>query len=527
MGLFDGLRAIKDQIVGGVRGTGLTDEQLASLTPAQRAAYDANQAQIAAIQAAAQAEVEGVAARRFAHRPLQGPAGEWVHGSTTAAANPDDLASMSTAALLELESRRQKEMWGDLRRNPFGGRGDPPPAAPPVSSDPAVQAAAELQARAEARAPYLAPQRGPIRVTRVPGHGGDDLTEVRELLASSGLSARPDLVFGIHRVPDHHPMSSLLGRKRAYVEWDIVHADVGPLPPGPVPEVVTLDAEERWVERAVGEPSVLDEDVALAYLASAGVGPERTLGIARRMEVRSLDADETSGSTMAIVTGVHVLHTAPDARATLDAFGSTLPATIPFEGMAGVHVEVLNWRAVAEAVHPQSNRPAPIPSPFPYLPGSALELLVSYLEVVGIHPAHCFAAEVVEDGPRRIDAVTSAGPFTVRTNVGAEEVCADGEHRRRLHAGSLVVVAHLDAPAYEEGRARWAAYQREALQATLELETGARRAVEPTRLGHLSSGAQTATRLVEGVGDFVDGDHEWLTDFPRHRYCWPPVDRLA
>lgn len=520
MGLFDGLRAMKDRAVAGFRGDGPTPEAFAALTPEQRAAYEANRAAVAA----AQEEVAEAAARRFADRPLQGPAGEWLYAPTTPAANPDDLASMSTAALLELEGQRQKEMWGELLRNPFGGRDDPPPPPPPVSSDPAVQAAAELQARVDARAPYLAPERGPIRVTRIPGDGGDDLREVRDFLASSGLSARPDLVFGVHRAPDHHPMSSLLGRKRAYVEWDVIHADVGPLPPGPLPEVVTIDAEERWVERAVGEPSVLDEDVAIAYLAAAGVGPDRTLGIARRMDVRSLDADESGGASMALITGVHVLHAPPGA---LEAFAATRPVIIPFEGMAGIHVEVLNWLAIAQAVCPDPHRPAPVPSPFPYLPGSALELLVSYLEVVGIHPAHCFAAAVVEDRPRDIEGSSSAGPFTVRTNVGTEELCADGEHRRRLHAGRHVVVAHLDAPAYQDGRARWAAYQRDVLQATLENETGARRPVEPTRLGHLPGGAEVAVRVAEGIGEFIDGDHEWLTDFPRHRYCWPPVDRLA
>lgn len=520
MGRFDKLRMVKDAMAAGMRGDGPSEEALASLSPEQRAAYEAELAR----SAEATAAVVEASARRLAERPLQGPAGEWVYGDTTPAATVEDLAAMSAAEQLALESQRQKEMWGELWRNPLGRKRPPKPSAQPVAADPAQQAAAELAARQAARAPYLPAERVPIRITRIPATDGDQLEQVCAHLAASGLGARPDLVFGAYRVPDHHPASGLLGRSRSYLEWDVVHADTSALAPALAPVATTLEAEHRWVDRSIGEPSVLDEDLAVAYLATAGIGPDRTFGISRQMAVRSVGGDDTSGgATVSYVTGVHVLHQ-PDAAAegALEELRRRSPVALPAAGIDGVHVEVLNWRAVAKAVQPRTDRPPTVPSPFPYLPSTAPELLVSYLEVVGVHPAHCYGAAVVDSGPRPIDGRGAAGPFTVTTNVGAEQVCADGERRRRLHAGLHVVVTYLDAPAYVEGRARWASYQREVLQATLENGTGARRPVEAPRLGNVPTGLRGLVRAAEKVGDLVEGTHDPFADHPPHRYCWPP-----
>ena len=43
---------------------------------------------------------------------------------------------------------------------------------------------------------------------------GSELEEVSAQLAASGLSARPDLVFGCYRVPDHHEGGALSRRRR-------------------------------------------------------------------------------------------------------------------------------------------------------------------------------------------------------------------------------------------------------------------------------------------------------------------------
>ncbi|MCB0971096.1 MAG: hypothetical protein KDA97_06205, partial [Acidimicrobiales bacterium] len=164
------------------------------------------------------------------------------------------------------------------------------------------------------------------------------------------------------------------------------------------------------------------------------------------------------------------------------------------------------------------------PSPFAYLPSSPQELLGAYLEVVGIHPAHCYGVSVVEDQPRVIDGVsTSAGGLIqTRTNVGTKQPCADGEDRRRLVGGVHVVLAHLDAPAYAEGRERWERYQREVLQANLAAETGARRPVHDAAYRDLPPGLRGLVRGADRIDRLVDVfDAEWNGRFAPHRYCWP------
>ena len=63
-------------------------------------------------------------------------------------------------------------------------------------------AAEELSRRAEARAPYRAPDAVPMAFERIATRGETQLAEVIEHLRTSGHAARPDLVFGVYRVPD-------------------------------------------------------------------------------------------------------------------------------------------------------------------------------------------------------------------------------------------------------------------------------------------------------------------------------------
>ena len=104
-------------------------------------------------------------------------------------------------------------------------------------------------------------------------------------------AARPDLVYGVYRVPDRIRPSAG-AEKRRVVEWDVVHAAREPLAPADAPADVVFDARTRWVARRVGEPRPLDEDLALAYLAGAGLVPERTLGIARHTTIDPYETDE-------------------------------------------------------------------------------------------------------------------------------------------------------------------------------------------------------------------------------------------
>lgn len=522
MGLLENLKAMKEAVAAGVRGDGPSAEALASLTPEQRAAYDAQLAE----HAAAQAEVAQAAAEREDRRPLAGPAGEWRYG-TSGVPDPAQLAAMSAQEQFDHSMAVTKGQLRDLLRNPLGGK-QPPPPPPPVagaSPDRAEQAAAERAMRDAARAPYRSPQLGPISFTRLATRGKTQVDEVCAYLGSSGLSGRPDLVFGAYRVPDVIGLGTLGGQGSKVVEWDIVHGATEPLPPAAPATSTWFDGEDAWVARSVGEPSILDEDLGIALLATAGAGPDRSLGIARLLDVDSRGGDDSGGSTTVVhVTGMTVIHPtdlpAPQAR---EHLGGLRPLALPPEGPEGVRIEVLNWGAVASVVHPEHHRATPVPSPFPYLPSTPQELLRAYLEVVGVHPAHCYSVGVTEDDPRGIDGTGSKGGFSFTTNVGEEVPCADGTMRRRLHGGTVLVVAYLDAPAYVEGRERWAAYERDVLQTRLHRGTGARRPVEQPRFDSLPGGIRGLAKLADRVDTLVDGAGAFDA-FAPHRYCWPPRD---
>ncbi|HRW39717.1 MAG: hypothetical protein KDB04_08080 [Acidimicrobiales bacterium] len=530
MGWRDAIRQAKEAMAAGMGAGGPTEEQLAAMSPEQRAVYEAHVAEGAAERAVRPADPPpGGAAPDLAGRPLRGPAGEWLY-------NPSWTRRSATG---------EPEAGGSLRRlagdliddavRPIA-RIRPPDAPPPAPEhERAAVATAERAERDRARSPYLAPQRAGVMSERIPTRSGTELDDVAAYLASSGLAARPDLVFGCYRVPDHHEGGALARERDRYVEWEVVHAaGEGSRPAGAPPEVVTIDGATRWVERVAGEASVLDEDLAIAYLAAAGIGPDRTLGLARALRVRSkgADADGVGAATIAEVTGIHVLHVlhgasglAAPVATTFGAWAASTPIEIAPGGPPGVHVEVLNWLAVAAAVWPQNQEPAPVPSAFGYLPSSAQELLGAYLEVVGVHPAHCYGASVVEDRPRSIDGTSLQGKgfISSTSSVGAKVPCADGSARRRLAAGAHVVIAYLDTPTYADGRARWDAYQRDVLRSDLAAETGARRPVVdesfddlPAGLGGLVRGAKKVARavqVVEGGGD----------EPAPHRYCWPPA----
>ena len=66
----------------------------------------------------------------------------------------------------------------------------------------------------------------------------------------------------------------------------------------------------------VGDTGAFDEDLALAYLAHSGIGPERTLGIARQITIDPYEGhDEHDHRLIARVEGVHVFHAGPAGAA--------------------------------------------------------------------------------------------------------------------------------------------------------------------------------------------------------------------
>lgn len=518
-----GLAASREALSGmpGATGPRLTDEQLAALPPDARARYE----EAMAATAVSRQQMERDAAARVeeerSRRALGGAAGQYVYGDLP----PDTLAGMTVEASLA----QTKAELRDVLRNPLGRHRAPAapmapdPDAGPVDRD--AQAAAERAARDAARAPYLAPDRAAVRISRLATQAGTQLQEVAAYLGTSGLAGRPDLVYGVSRVPDHIG-GGLTRAKSRIVEWDVVHAATSELPPAPAPTTAGFDARERWVARRPGEPSVLDEELALAYLARAGIGPERCLGIVRLLDIRGHGGGEESSASVTVtqVTGVHALHPADGAA---ERALAALRAERPLAGCGpvdGVHLEVLNWGAVARAVHPQTHRRPTIPSPFPHLPSTPQELLRAHLEIVGVQPADCFGAQITEDRPRDLTGVSRKGLLTVSTNRGEEQPCADGRSRPRLTGGSRVVVAYRDAPAYAAGRERWAAYEREVLESALANGTGVRRPVEDRDIvDKLPKTLRRMVRTAEAVGEFIDGDgDDPFGDIPPHRYCWPP-----
>jgi hypothetical protein len=305
--------------------------------------------------------------------------------------------------------------------------------------------------------------------------------------------------------------------KGRVVEWDIVHT---PLPAGAVREVPCVTTSfvgaDRWVARRRGEPSILDEDLAIEFCARARIGPERCLGLARMSEFRTLKMGPEDDYMRTIVKGVVAIHPEEGSGAYQHMITSA-PLTSCDPAAHGVHVEALNWEEIGKVVHPKIHHPPSVPSPFPYLPSTPQELLRAYLEVVGVQSSDCYSAQATVDRP---SAILQGGLMT--TNLGPKQPCADGKDRMRSHACQQVVVAYRDRPEYAEGRERWAAYQRDVLQAHLERGMRLRsKVVTDEDLPELPRVLRPLERVDNAIHWF---DMLGAEKLPPYRYCWPPVE---
>jgi hypothetical protein len=498
------------------------EKQLEHLSPEQRARYDAQMARVEQAQTESQASWQQGKENVDATVILEGPAGRWLYGrGMDEDVTPESVQRMAEeqglrAVLRQQRERNKGELTSALKQT-FNVK-EVTEEKDPVRR--AEIAREERAARDAARAPYVAPEVPPIAISRVATRGGTQLAEVISHLEQSGLAARPDLVYGAYRVPDRISQALTPNSERGrLVEWDVVHA---PLPPGAAPtsapSVVATGflADTQLVRRAVGEPSVLDEDVALEFLARAGLGPEQCLGVARMVEMKvpvgHSSGDEGSSPVWALPGGVVVLHPA-GASGVHEQMLAHAPLELTPPEQRGVHVEVLNWGELARVVQPMIAHPPPVPSQFPYLPSTPQELLRAYLEVVGLQPRDCYGAQATV---QRAQEVRQAGVFT--TNLGPKQPCADGKERMRARSGDVVVVAYRDRPEYVAGRARWAAYQLEVLQAHLERGTGARAVVDDDgRAQHVV--IRALERIDAALHFFEAGAPESMPPF---RYCWPP-----
>jgi hypothetical protein len=85
------------------------------------------------------------------------------------------------------------------------------------------------------------------------------------------------------------------------------------------------------------------------------------------------------------------------------------------------------------------------------------------------------------------------------------------------------VVVYRDAPAYAEGRERWARYERDVLQAGLRKGVAARPVISNLDdMDGVPRGLRTIARVAGAVDAVWEAD--WGAEqLPPYRYCWPPV----
>ncbi len=520
MGLFDNLK----QTIAFARGQG----DPSTLPPEQRAAVEAAQADAAARHAdalgQAQQGYEAARAASVTERTFSGAAAAYLYGPDHDWHPPSPLelerirVEQGTRAMIAASQPPNGTFGGvgEALGETVGRRKGPTEITDPVERE--RVATAERAARDAARAPYRAVGTAPLTISRIATHGDSQVEELCAFLRHSGLAARPDLVWGVSRVPDRiEPMTNPASERGRVVEWDVIHVP-GELPPAPAdPTSVFFSSREQWIARRIGEPCVLDEDVARWYLGVAGIEPQHCLGAARSLHLRSSGREE-SAVIQTWVEGVHVLHPAgAGGDAVIDHLSASAPAPVDLAQLPPAHIEVLEWAEVAQIVHPQAQHLPRVPNPVPSLPSTPQELLRAYVEVVGVQPHDCWSAQVTVSDTA--DLMGSSG--MVSHNMGPALPCADGTQRRRLHGARHVVVAYRDRPEYAEGRARWQAYQRDVLEARLQHDLAPHR--PPV---HRLDADSAFWRAVLAPQRAV----EWWSYLlatqppPMYRYCWPPVD---
>ena len=497
------------------------EESLKSLTPEQRAAYDANMARVAQGQAESQASYENAVEINDEARVLEGPAGKYLYGAAVRdVGSPEHMAArIAEVGVWQAQKEMREASKGDFKagvRQTFN-RDEVPQESDPARRQEIVNA--EHAARAAARAAYRAPEAVQVSISRIATRGETQVQELTAHLGRTGIAGQPHRVYGVYRVPDR--ISQALtphSEKGRVVEWDVVHAQLDAAAPVPAPAVTSFAADDQWVSRRIGEPSVLDEDLGVAFLQRAGVGPERSLGLARVCEFRSLrghGSEGDSGNITTLVRGLLALHPT-GLEATYEAMRAEAPLPLPAEP-DGVVAEVLNWGEIARAVRPKIHHPHTAPSPFPYLPSTPQELLLAYLEVVGLRPEDCYSAQCTVHHVREL---IQGGVLT--TNLGPKQPTADGKDRMRSHGCEQVVVVYRDHPDYVAGRERWEAYQRDVLNAGLHKGVGVRRTVSIP--DDIADAVPVGLRTIARAAELIDRVEYWgVEDVPPYRYCWPPV----
>jgi hypothetical protein len=430
-------------------------------------------AQIAAAEARGR-EAEAEAARFMAGRGAAKDGASFSAPGAAAApaqATPGQMPSVRDMLKQSFEGLRDSvgEMFDERSGIIDPGEGADLNRPPPELADPAGRAevaAAERASRERARDPYRAPQAPEVTFTRFATTGRTQLDDVVEQLQASGLAARPELVFGVYRVPDRFDH----GRNaegRTFLEWEIAHAP-GAHPPAS-DEVLTtaFRRDSHWVARRPGEPSVIDEDVAGTLAGRAGLQPEDCFGLTRLLQVRGVDQENGKSWRTHMEGALLLTRSLPALTRAHEQLMAEAPLALPSRPMLPFHVEILDWEAVMAWVAPDRWGPPRVPSPLPHLPSDWQELLLAYLELVGVRSEDCYGAQVTRTSERLLSDLSLA---SARKNFRSppKVPSADGTERARMHAAEHVVIAYRDRAEYQAGRERWRAYQDDVLRAKLD-----------------------------------------------------------
>lgn len=335
-----------------------------------------------------------------------------------------------------------------------------------VPGDPVDADRAALD-RAAAAAPYLATRHGgpalDIRVDRC-FTAGNAPFEPLAAFARTGLDGRS--VFGLY------PSTELLypdrfGAATVPWEWCLVHTggpDIGEVlraantPDAPArtggPLNLTIDQllrAQRWLDRPRDAPFAFDEEVAAVLLTRAGVDPGDCLGLSRMVSWQANGYGEIAAGTRMVTVdpvGVQVL-TAGPPRPPLHTW-----APVPFgpDQQLPVRIDLLDWAGFALAEQRPWTMPLQPVTRHPALPARPEELLVRYLEIVGLVPADVYGVALT--------IREQQCGFLAPSSVGAE----------RGQSASLITVVYRDRDAYAAGRERFERYRADVLRVPVDVE---------------------------------------------------------
>ena len=370
-------------------------------------------------------------------------------------------AALSPTAIREAmaEGQRMGEVQSSVMPNgrEISERRRPPDREGPIDW---AQAAGE---RAHGRSRFASPSARPARIDRFTVPGTDPTAGVRAL-SWAGVPSRSHEVWGCYPsaavAHPGHLVDGRLGVKAGaagpidlpWVEWTVVHAAgpelatalaeaaavVATASHGPPPDVehVTLDRAETWLRRPKTDPVPFDEDVAALLCHAGRVDPAASLGVHRVLSWGVWGPAEQR-HVMVEPTGVGLLGR-PEARLgeARSALARSAPTRFEADDDLSVHVAALDLSLRYQLEPWPWTQDPPTATAYPWLPGDTDELLLAYLEIVGLHPQDCYGVAT-----------------TIREQQSGRVLPGDAV---RGDAAGLVTVVHRDDDDYEAGRRRFA-----------------------------------------------------------------------